>query len=225
MSRVCFHVNRGKEFELGGSERAYAGGIVDSIGIAVAKSLGATGPWAWGQQVVPADHYLARMGKQEFDRSIDWSLKNDLRISTGATTTENAWVLNLNTAMRAGSNPVRLMARLHAQCEVHCFIRGANRKWLAGVIGEGCESKVLRRPWMALAEWLTTSAVDVVCSYSVCDGFPEYQQGSWKKQFSGLHPTLEIQPDNFESYHFGSGITWWDVAEYAETLRHPTAAI
>ncbi|MDX3694871.1 hypothetical protein PV726_31960 [Streptomyces europaeiscabiei] len=45
--------------------------------------------------------------------------------------------LILNTAMELGSDPVRLAARLHGQCEINCWVNGRNRRWLADVIGDG----------------------------------------------------------------------------------------
>jgi hypothetical protein len=44
-----------------------------------------------------------------------------------------------NTARRAGPDAVKLAARIHWQCEVHCWCEGGDRAWLAGVIGGGLQ--------------------------------------------------------------------------------------
>jgi hypothetical protein len=39
----------------------------------------------------------------------------------------------LNTTLAIGSDPLKLYARLHGQCEVHTFVEGKNRNWLADI--------------------------------------------------------------------------------------------
>jgi len=83
----------------------------------------------------------------------------------------------LNTAMETGSDAMRLLARLHAQCELHCWVDGPNRRWLADIIVAGREEGTLREDagWEELAMFLRIQDDEpVVCSYSVCEGFPNY---------------------------------------------------
>lgn len=95
--------------------------------------------------------------------------------------TISVWLSQLNTAMAVGSDPVKLMARLHGQCEIHCFVEGPNRKWLADIIEQGCESGLLRcgddprldAGWFRVMDMLRKrDDRPVVCSYSVCEQFP-----------------------------------------------------
>ena len=84
----------------------------------------------------------------------------------------------LNTAMDTGSDALRLLARLHAQCELHCWVDGQNRAWLADIVVAGREEGVLREGmgWEELAAFLCAQDDEpVVCSYSVSDSFPNYE--------------------------------------------------
>lgn len=84
----------------------------------------------------------------------------------------------LNTAMDTGSDALRLLARLHGQCELHCWVDGPNRTWLADVVLSGREEGVLREDmgWEELATFLKSRNDEpVVCSYSVSESFPNYE--------------------------------------------------
>ena len=61
------------------------------------------------------------------------------------TTTISCWHAALNTAIVAGSNPVRFLARVDAQCELHGYVEGHNRAWLADIVEEGLDKNILRR--------------------------------------------------------------------------------
>jgi hypothetical protein len=85
--------------------------------------------------------------------------------------------LSLNTALEVGSDAVRLLARLHGQCELHCWVDGHNRNWLADIIHSGREEGVLREGmgWEELILFLRDCNDEpVVCSYSVSDQFPNF---------------------------------------------------
>lgn len=85
--------------------------------------------------------------------------------------------LALNTSMEIGSDALRLLARLHAQSEIHCWVDGPNRGWMADIIAAGRTEGVLREEmgWDELADFLRSRDDEpVVCSYSVSDSFPNY---------------------------------------------------
>jgi hypothetical protein len=81
------------------------------------------------------------------------------------------------------TEPVQLAARLHAQCEIHAWVDGPNRAWLADIIDEGVETGIMRphpdmddiekTGWQAVTTLLRrTDSEPVVTSYSVCEQFP-----------------------------------------------------
>lgn len=120
---------------------------------------------------------------------------------------------DLNKAMVA--NPaVRLIARLHGQCEIHCYVEGQDRAWLADRIFEALHTLVRvkdmdgdrmvellrvgfsasggRIGWLRLMDWLRSRSDEpVVCSYSVTSQFPPYNaetetHASWEQALAGL---------------------------------------
>lgn len=100
--------------------------------------------------------------------------------------------LMANTALRLGSDAVKLLVRLHMSCEVHTWVDGPNRTWLAGIVERGRKSGVLREDmgWESLVELLRQRADQpVVTSYSVCDSFPNRHAARWEPP-----PAFEGEP-------------------------------
>jgi hypothetical protein len=96
------------------------------------------------------------------------------------------WDLTLNTAVVVGSPAVELLARVHATCEIHGYVEGEHRAWLADVIDVGREDHVLRSGmgWEAVVGLLRARDDEpVVMSYSGTNGFPDrelaVEQGTW----------------------------------------------
>jgi hypothetical protein len=138
----------------------------------------------------------------------------------------------LNTAIALGSDPVRLFARLHGQCEIHCYVEGPNRAWLAGIIEEGRACGLYRDDmgWEAVIDLLRSRKDGpVVTSYSVTDSFPNADIGGatsetdvdafyelpdaeqWARAIDGLRAVragrrLELRPDDWSHYVFGDGV-------------------
>lgn len=93
----------------------------------------------------------------------------------------NVFQTTLNTALAVGSDPLKLYARLHGQCEVHAFVEGENRKWLADIIQRGLDIGLYRTVprgydgWEAVVTMLRKRDDEpVVTSYSVCESFPNH---------------------------------------------------
>lgn len=90
------------------------------------------------------------------------------------------WEMALNTALVVGSDPIKMAARLHGQCELHAWVAGRNRSWLANIISEGLDGGVFRRSlkghstgWEELIAVLRSSDNGpVVTSYSTSGQFP-----------------------------------------------------
>lgn len=203
MGKVYFHSPSG-EVLLRGSERHYAGHIVNELACA-ALPLD-----TWQDDpilhLLPPDCYLrnkerAHHFKEDFRTWMlvgekDFHLPGGGRVST--------FTVSLNTALVMGSRPVKLLARLHGQCEIHTWVDGQNRAWLAGIIDEGRKSGVFRaeQGWEEVAEFLHNRDDEtVVTSYSVCDLFPSPPK-SW-----------EYRENEVEEGYFGpDGRAWYDMS-------------
>lgn len=120
----------------------------------------------------------------------------------GTADDEDRWfIAQLNAAMMATPDDIRLVARMHAQCELGAWVRNENTPWLARLIRDSCErtirfkdqrEQLLRvgfsvygradlnyrgdqrgpeQTWWSLCEWLENYPGDVAMFYSV-SGFP-----------------------------------------------------
>lgn len=81
--------------------------------------------------------------------------------------------VNLNTALAAGADPIRLAAKLAAW--EHCYIEGADRAWVADIIDNGREIGMYRPDmgWEAVANLLRACDDEpVVTSHSTESGWP-----------------------------------------------------
>lgn len=175
MSRVYFHSPSG-EAELWGGERAWMGGLCQDLAIGIMDVR-------WN-----AAKFAVLTGRPVPEGSVfTWadSIGLHMRVGEGALAWKGqpleAFALILNTALRAGSRPVQLAARVHGQCELHAWCAGYNRAWLASIIDEGLVSGVFRtatgwredESWEAVARFLRERDDEpVVLSYSVCVQFP-----------------------------------------------------
>jgi hypothetical protein len=265
VSRIYFH-SPGGTAEVSGRERAWFGGLTDKIGLSLVDG-----------------YFLRRLAEwmtlDLFERSVEGMRDGDLVAtahlafrhgfeSRPALTWRgqpiDTWTLGLNTVMTLGSRPVRLAARLHAACEIHTWVDGPNRAWLASLIDEGVASGIMRpQPdiddaettgWGAVTTLLRrTDTEPVVTSYSVCEQFPdahtstymppwpegvpekwdaltkEQQQErealqeswydlpadeQWRTGMEWLRAQsggLEIAPEGFDGFGFGSGFSWLDL--------------
>lgn len=103
----------------------------------------------------------------------------------------------LNSMVAGGSDAIRLLAKLHAQSEIHCYVEGKNRAWLADVIAQGVKDKILRTwgkyddartGWQSVIGLLRTRDDEpVVTSYSVTEQFPNYYTA---KEYEGWKPAM-----------------------------------
>lgn len=137
--------------------------------------------------------------------------------------------LSLNTAVAIGSAPILLLAKLAAQCEIHCYVEGPNRAWLAGIIEAGLHDNILRTwkndsypGWPGVVDLLKKRDDEpVVCSYSVTSTFPNHavaiKQNIWTPEIK--HDTIqqkyhledEDNPVEWESSYLSE--LWCDLPE------------
>lgn len=151
MSRVSFHTKT-KTAEIGGAERGWWGhlcwrmtsgvlDIADNVDDEIARRL-----WS----LVPEQHYLKATPPR--GRVPAHLLLTAIHVGHGRDSAirykghdVDTFGLQLNTALAAGSDAVKLAARLHGSCEIHCWVDGHNREWLASIIERGVSDGVLRK--------------------------------------------------------------------------------
>ncbi len=193
MSRVYFHSPSG-EAELWGGERAWLGLLVSDIALGF---IGVHDCDRMRQLIKPGDELLNERYYPRQSEQITWTdrLKMSLRVGDGDGTLAwngkpiSSFSLLLNTACAVGSDAVKLAARIHGQCELHCYVEGTDRAWLAGIIGQGLESGVFRRKtrypdrsedWECVTAFLLARDDEpVVLSYSACEQFPNPYEAGW----------------------------------------------
>jgi hypothetical protein len=184
MSRVYFHSPSGTA-ELLGSERAWMGALVNDLAIGLLNL-------DWHADDVadlirpdmsrpPSNryHHTFPSWRQTFETSLKVGIQDPF---VWRDRPINAFSLFLNTALAAGSDAIKLAARLHGQCEIHTWVDGPNRAWLADIIIAGVDSGVFRvgAGWDKVALLLLSRDDEpVVTSYSVGEGFPNRWGAEW----------------------------------------------
>jgi len=113
--------------------------------------------------------------------------------------------LELNTAIHIGSDPIKLAARIHAQCEIFCYIEEKNRKWIADIIDNGIAIGVFDvhskyNHWKILSERLRKeNDGPVVLSSSVTDSFPNILLSDMSDLY--LHAEEEDKYNIYDKYY------------------------
>lgn len=228
MSRVYFHSPRGTA-RLSGAERANASFVVDKIGLALLRAADpypSEVEWIYQAAVPP----LPRGDVKALGLHLRHGASNQaLRGTDGRL--HGVWELLLNTALRVGSRPLKFLARMHGQCEIHGWVEGVNRAWLADIIEQGRRDGLYRADmgWESVVALLRANSDEpVVMSYSVCMSFPnesvagfeapDDDEGEawdsmtdaerWHLGMKGLRAQgggLELKPAGFDAYYFGTG--------------------
>lgn len=245
MSAIYFHSEHG-EARLAGQERHYAGWLCSHL---LLVALGDAHEFSRSpsplRKIVPSDHYIHRIQFGDFEDSFTtWVRSGSGEFAAGHLSVE-PWIAGLNTALLMGPDAIRLLARLHGQCEIHAYVRGQNRAWIAGIIDAGRKAGILRARmgWESVADLLRSrDDGPVVTSYSVCDSFPnpgvaewrpattdDDEEGDWDAWYElpdeqrwamaweklGADEALELKPDRWSEYHFVNGVTGFMLRAYA----------
>jgi hypothetical protein len=237
MSRIYFHSPSGTA-ELRGSERAHMGLTCAALTAAMFRP----GKDVWSKRPALLSLILPGYDERMFDIYLS-SGNRDFEVD-GAK--YDAFSVTLNTALAIGGDPLRLMARLHGQSELHGWVAGPNREWVAAIIDEGRASGLMRagQGWEKVAAFLRTSDSEpVVTSYSVCDRFPNAGVAGWKdanggddwyvlphaeqwdRAFAGIQGTgLEFRPDAWvwPDFSFMHGQTAMSLLDAAAALLAPS---
>ncbi|WP_163869618.1 hypothetical protein [Myxococcus eversor] len=219
MSTIAF-VTKSAESDVLGRERHHMASVVSDIALAGQTRDQLDTP-NWTRRLFPVGHPLRT-------HPIGMSYEERARVAlasglftkfqhpvTGAPLDISTVILN--TALVLGSDVVRLMARLHGQCEIHANIPAPECAWVAGIIDGGRESGVLRANmgWAELAAMLRASAAagETVVTYSSVTGaFPGVESKTsalrdFDEHLSALDNSLRIEREGWESFRFGDGET------------------
>ena len=198
MSRVYFHTEHEGDAEVSGSERAHMGLTCGNIAASLIPR--------WQYEIVlerctpEMAAQLSRAREGQFTPDLEASFVGGHRdIFTYKGMPVDNFSLILNTVLAVGSDPLCLFARLHGQCEIHAYVEGPHRAWLADVIEQGLLDGLYREvlapeitPGVrAQGEfpmgWRDVVALlrhgddqPVVTSYSVCDQFPSPEVTTWQ---------------------------------------------
>lgn len=165
--------------------------------------------------IIPYGHYMADLEIT----SPDWAEAFETALFDGSLRPIvqgkeiDPFALVLNTASALGSDAVKMIARIHAQCEIHGFVKGENRAWMADII-ENSPIDVFHpdKRWRDVVELLRESDEGpVVMSYSVTDDFLDSAGDEWQIEWKVAPPygTFEEAEDAWEAL---SHEEQWDYA-------------
>jgi hypothetical protein len=215
VSRIYFHSLQ-EDAEVLGPERHMAGHICMDL---LTVAIGADSDGWYSEEphplakLVPDGHYLHGYRGAQFGSSFrTWfrvAGEGD-RFKTPGGEGVSPFICALNTAWVMGSDPVKLMARLHGQCEIHAYVEGPNRAWLADIIERGREVGIMRAEmgWESVIELLRArDDGPVVTSYSVCDQFPN-------RHVAALPEAVDpADPDGDRWYDLPAAARWASAVE------------
>lgn len=227
MSRIYFHSPSG-ETEIRGTERYWLAWVVNELSVSLLD-------YETVKPFIREGHYLKKqphVSLYEFRIAMQPFARDHYALTIDGEQI-SSFLLLLNTALAIGNDQIRLAARIHGQCEIHCYVEGWNRAWLAKIIEGGRDSGVYRdgMGWEDLIELLLSRDDEpVVMSYSVTESFPRpmtsEQDDSWyelpvgdqweqaMRELRVLNDGREIKPEGFAEFRF-DGWTVFMVREAA----------
>jgi len=218
MSRVYFHSPEG-DAELRGSERAYAGSLTSSIACAAfdlhIERYRDDQPL---KRVLPLESYLQTTDPFRFTEAFRTWLNvgmSDAYFVLGDHRIPS-WDVVLNTITVIGNDALKFLARMHAQCEIHGYVEGPDRNWLAGIMRFGLEQKLYRKSagWQGVIDLLeSTDASPVVMSYSVCESFPNSGIANWIPWPEGVERDYSKLSDEQRESVDARSDEWYDLPD------------
>lgn len=223
MSSISFN-SPTETVDVRGTERAWFNVLIRDIGGGILHP-------SWNEDILrpalPEGHYLLQSfsGKGWDEQFRTSASVGDLRLMVDNDPIDISDAI-LNTAFAVGNDALKLAARIHGSCEIHCWVDGHNRGWLAGII-KNADAGIFRadRGWGEVAAMLLRRDDEpVVLSYSVCDGFPNSESSEhmppWPEgvpeRWDALSPEVQEQREELaESFYdltgdeqWASGMSW-----------------
>lgn len=141
MSRVYFHSPSG-DAELLGRERAHTGVLVNDI--AEDRIKNRSHVYREPLRELTRESHL-QPDKPHFVSDFITSFRvRGERLLAWRGHEIDTFAMALNTSIELGGEEMRLVARVEGQCEIHGYVEGQNRAWLADLIEQGLSVCVLR---------------------------------------------------------------------------------
>ncbi len=233
MSRIYFHAEN-ESVEVAGPDRHHFGILCADL-----ARIQAEVPRVHDAFSSAKDHWLVPVLKSSMDpKFLEYEIAQREKPVVWKDQQYSSFSLLLNSAYHLGGEALQFAARIHGGCEIHCWVEGNNRLWLAGIIERALSVNVCRDDmgWPDVIKLLEQSDKgEVVCSFSVTDSFPlgvlsrlardaglsdeecDDPPGTWGAAMASLretHPYLEMQPSTWDDYHFGN-----EGMDYAQLQR------
>lgn len=208
MSRIIL-ATRDDEVRVLGSERAYLGMLVDRVALGL-LDLSSDRVRERVEQLIPATHWARQQSGNHLrylsDLALAWRDIGGFGIAGWKGKPVSTWRLNLNTALVVGGDALKLAAKIHGQCEIHCWTEGDNAAFVADIIDNAVETGMYRpgAGWGAASELLRKADGPVVFSYTVSDTFPNAGIADW----SCDHPEFDADGSEHEG-----GDCWYELTE------------
>lgn len=237
MSNIQF-ATRTKEALLIGSERHYMGLICSEVTI---PFFAAHANREKLKKLLPPNHYLTISKDLYFEQNFaTWVTvgNGSLHLPDGQEVELFATILN--TVLVVGNDILRLIARIHGQCEIHAYIEPEEAPWIVSIIRHGLDTHILRdgQGWDSVIDLLesVTTNETVVTSYSVSDDWPSQivagrenvideddwedlsEDQQWDLALTALKKdrSLALRREEWETYRFRNGMTAMDIVRIAK---------
>ena len=192
MSSIYFH-SANETVSVHGSERAHFGILCTRMAWGVIGTMFSTDADLF-KSLFPPDNYIhsyqsvpENMARIAFECERRFVVGDD---------SLDGFTTMLNTALFMGSDPVKLAARIHGQCEIHAYVMPAHFEWLAGIIKQGRSFKLYRdnQGWEDVLRLFEEAKSPIVLSYSVTDSFPNSDYSDYYQE----HGHTDDEDDEFE---------------------------
>lgn len=250
MSRIYFHTKT-DEAEVRGTERYFMGRVLSDMGVSPLLPLcrAFLGDVPAILKHLPKDHYLIKEVWENRPENFESAFMTWFRVSSSDDDVliingreHNIWTLMLNTGIAAGSDPIKLYAYIHGLSEIHGYVEGWYRKWLAGIIEDGLATSIYRPDmgWESVISLLLSETKSpVVMSYSVCEQFPNSTAANfysddedawdklskdkqWELGMTELRKNygLCLRPDHWNNNYFDTLMNSFDAALEIERCRY-----